>query len=124
MPETRWFVHVWRRSWKRTWRVMPASVLRPLTGAARVLVGLDNNISEVELRRQVVGRHSWTFAGSDDGAEWNAIATTLIASCQHHGIEPWAYVGDVLTRAQVLARDSAAAGDSAAADCSAAPRAF
>jgi len=58
---------------------------------------LDNNISEVELRRQVVGRHNWTFAGSDDGAEWNAIATSLIASCQRHRIEPWAYLRDVLT---------------------------
>ena len=58
---------------------------------------LDNNISEVELRRQVVGRHNWTFAGSDDGAEWNAIATTLIASCQRHSVEPWAYLRDVLT---------------------------
>jgi hypothetical protein len=38
----------------------------------------------------VVGRHNWTFCGSDDGAEWNAIATTLIASCQRHGDEPWA----------------------------------
>jgi len=58
---------------------------------------LDNNISEIELRRQVIGRHNWTFCGSDDGAEWNAIATTLIASCQRHGIEPWAYLRDVLT---------------------------
>jgi transposase len=58
---------------------------------------LDNNVSEVELRRQVVGRANWTFCGSDDGAEWNATATTLIASCQLHGIEPWAYLRDVLT---------------------------
>jgi transposase len=58
---------------------------------------LDNNLSEIELRRQVVGRHNWTFAGSDDGAEWNATATSLIASCQLHGIEPWAYLRDVLT---------------------------
>lgn len=58
---------------------------------------LDNNCSEVELRRQVVGRANWTFCGSDDGAEWNATATSLIASCQLHGIEPWAYLRDVLT---------------------------
>jgi transposase len=58
---------------------------------------LDNNISEVELRRQVVGRANWTFCGSDDGAEWNATTTSLIASCQLHGIEPWAYLRDVLT---------------------------
>ena len=58
---------------------------------------LDNNCSEVELRRQVIGRANWSFAGSDDGAEWNAIATSLIASCQLHAIEPWAYLRDVLT---------------------------
>jgi transposase len=58
---------------------------------------LDNNISELELRRQVIGRANWTFCGSDDGAEWNATATSLIASCQMHGIEPWAYLRDVLT---------------------------
>ena len=58
---------------------------------------LDNNLSELELRRQVVGRANWTFAGSDDGAEWNAIATSLVASCKLHDIEPWAYLRDVLT---------------------------
>lgn len=58
---------------------------------------LDNNCSEVELRRTVIGRANWTFAGSDDGAAWNAIATSLIASCQLHDIEPWAYLRDVLT---------------------------
>lgn len=57
---------------------------------------LDNNLSELELRRQVVGRANWTFCGSDDGAEWNAIATSLIASCTLHDIEPWAYLRDVL----------------------------
>jgi transposase len=58
---------------------------------------LDNNLSEIELRRQVVGRSNWTFCGSDDGADWNAIATSLVASCKLHDIEPWAYLRDVLT---------------------------
>ena len=57
---------------------------------------LDNNLSELELRGQVVGRANWTFCGSDEGAEWNAIATSLIASCKLHDIEPWAYLRDVL----------------------------
>lgn len=57
---------------------------------------LDNNISEVQLRRQKVGAHNWVFCGSDDGAAWNATATSLIASCQLHRIEPWAYLRDVL----------------------------
>ena len=58
---------------------------------------LDNNVSEIELRREVVGRRNWVFCGSDDGAHWNTIAVSLIASCQLHGIEPWAYLRDVLT---------------------------
>jgi transposase len=57
---------------------------------------LDNNRSELELRRQAVGRKNWLFVGNDDGAEWNAIAVSLIASCALHGIEPWAYLRDVL----------------------------
>jgi len=57
---------------------------------------LDNNISELELRRQAVGRKNWLFVGNEDGGEWNAIAVSLIASCELHGIEPWAYLRDVL----------------------------
>jgi transposase len=57
---------------------------------------LDNNRSELELRREAIGRKNWLFVGNDDGAEWNAIAVSLIASCELHGIEPWAYLRDVL----------------------------
>ncbi|WP_438037337.1 IS66 family transposase [Sorangium sp. So ce204] len=32
---------------------------------------LDNNRSELELRREAVGRKNWLFVGSKDGAEWN-----------------------------------------------------
>lgn len=58
---------------------------------------LDNNLAELELRRAVIGRKNWLFCGSDDGAHWNTIAVSLIASCELHGIEPWAYLRDVLT---------------------------
>lgn len=61
------------------------------------MLRLDNNPSELELRREKVGAHNWLYCGSDDGAHWNATAVSLIASCQLHGIEPWAYLRDVLT---------------------------
>ena len=51
----------------------------------------------MELRREKVGAHNWLYCGNDDGAHWNATAVSLIASCQLHGIEPWAYLRDVLT---------------------------
>jgi hypothetical protein len=57
---------------------------------------LDNNISERELRRQAVGRKNWLFVGSDDGAETNAVFTSLLASCRMHKVEPWAYLRDLL----------------------------
>ena len=56
---------------------------------------LDNNRSERELRREAVGRKNWLFVGSDDGAKWNATFVSLIASCQLHKLEPWAYLRDL-----------------------------
>ena len=58
---------------------------------------LDNNISELELRHQKVGSKNWLFCATDGGAEWNATAVSLIASCRMHDIEPLAYLRDVLT---------------------------
>src|SRR5690606_14547242 len=49
-----------------------------------------------ELRREAVGRKNWLFVGNDDAGEINATFVTLIASCQLHGIEPWAYLRDLL----------------------------
>jgi len=59
-------------------------------------VPIDNNISERALRRQAVGRKNWLFVGSDDGGEVNATLVSLLASCQMHGIEPYAYLRDLL----------------------------
>ena len=61
------------------------------------ILRLDNNPSELELRREDVGRRNWLFCGSDDGAHWNTVAVSLIACCQLKGVEPWAYLRDVLT---------------------------
>jgi transposase len=57
---------------------------------------VHNNISELNLRREVVGRKNWLFVGSDDGGEVNATFVSLLASCGLHKIEPFAYVRDLL----------------------------
>jgi transposase len=57
---------------------------------------LHNNISELNLRREVVGRKNWLFVGSDDGAEVNAAFVSLLASCGLHKIEPLSYMRDLL----------------------------
>ncbi len=58
--------------------------------------GAHNNFSERELRREAVGRKNWLFLGTDDGGEVNATFVTLLASCQLHGLEPSAYLRDLL----------------------------
>ena len=57
---------------------------------------IHNNVSERELRREAVGRKNWIFVGSDQGAEVNATFVSLLASCQMHSLEPWAYLRDLL----------------------------
>src|SRR5689334_14343339 len=57
---------------------------------------LHNNWSELELRRQAVGRKNWLFVGHDDAGAVNAIFTSLLASCRLCKVEPWTYLRDVL----------------------------
>lgn len=57
---------------------------------------IDNNVAERGLRRVAVGRNNWTFAGSHDGARRAATFYSLIATCKNLGVEPWAYLVDVL----------------------------
>jgi transposase len=56
---------------------------------------LHNNASELQLRREVIGRRNWLFVGSDDAATVNTTFVSLLASCGLHRIEPWAYLRDL-----------------------------
>lgn len=56
---------------------------------------IHNNMSELALRREAIGRKNWLFVGSDEGGAVNATFTSLLASCRMHGVEPWAYLRDV-----------------------------
>jgi hypothetical protein len=57
---------------------------------------LDNNRSERALRTIAVGRKAWLFCGSDDHAEAAANHFSLIASARLHGLDPEAYLRDLL----------------------------
>jgi hypothetical protein len=57
---------------------------------------IHNNGSELQLRRQAIGRKNWLFVGSEDGAAANTTFVSLLASCRLHDIEPWAYLRDLL----------------------------
>jgi transposase len=57
---------------------------------------VHNNISEMNLRREVIGRKNWLFVGSDEGAEVNAVFVSLLASASMHRLEPFTYMRDLL----------------------------
>ena len=45
-----------------------------------------------------LGRKNHLFAGSDGGGARWATVSTLIETCKLNGVEPYAYLTDVLTR--------------------------
>ncbi len=59
---------------------------------------LTNNAAERELRGVALGRKSWLFAGSDRGGERAAVMYTLIATARLNGVDPQAWLADVLAR--------------------------
>jgi transposase len=59
---------------------------------------MDTNVVERALRPATITRKNSLFAGSDAGARRWAIANTLIQSCKLNGVEPLAYLTDVLQR--------------------------
>jgi transposase len=61
-------------------------------------VCLSNNAAERALRCVALARKSWLFAGSDRGGERAAAVYTLIASAKLNGIDPQAWLADVLRR--------------------------
>jgi hypothetical protein len=61
-------------------------------------LAIDNNAAERALRRVAVGRSNWLFTGSPDGGRRAAVIYSLIGTCKLLGIEPFAYLRDVLDR--------------------------
>jgi transposase len=59
---------------------------------------LSNNAAERALRGIAVGRRNWTFAGSDRGGERAAAIYTLIETAKLNGVDPQAWLADVLAR--------------------------
>jgi hypothetical protein len=61
-------------------------------------IELDTNIVERSIRPIVLNRKNALFAGHDQGAENWACVASLIETCKLCGVEPQAYLTDVLTK--------------------------
>ena len=61
-------------------------------------LAIDNNAAERALRGVAVGRKNWLFAGSAEAGGRAAVLMTLVGTCKLQGIDPQAYLADVLVR--------------------------
>lgn len=61
-------------------------------------IEIDNNVVERSIRPIALNRKNALFAGSDGGGEHWAIIASLIETCKLCGVEPHAYLTDVITR--------------------------
>jgi transposase len=61
-------------------------------------IEIDSNIVERSIRPIALNRKNALFAGSDEGgAAWGVVAS-LIETCKLNGVEPHAYLADVLAK--------------------------
>lgn len=61
-------------------------------------VCMSNNAAERGLRGVALGRKSWLFCGSDRGGRRAAAMYSLIVSAKMNGVDPQAWLADVLAR--------------------------
>jgi transposase len=61
-------------------------------------IEIDNNSAERALRAVAIGRKNYLFAGSDRGGDRAATFYSLIGSAKLNGLDPEAYLRQVLTR--------------------------
>src|SRR4051794_29436724 len=72
-----------------------AALARPLEAG---FLELDNGACERAFKPVALGRKNWLFAGSDKGGETAAVLMSLCTTCKALGVDPQAYLRDVLER--------------------------
>ena len=71
------------------------ALIRPLEAG---FLEIDNGGSERAMKPVALGRRNWLFAGSDEGGKTAATLMSLCTTCKELGIDPFAYLRDVLDR--------------------------
>ena len=61
-------------------------------------IEMDTNTVERTIRPVALGRRNSLFAACDAGARHRAVPASLIQTCKPGGVEPFAYLKDVLER--------------------------
>jgi len=61
-------------------------------------VALSNILIENKIRLIAIGRKNYMFIGSHEAAQRAARLYTLVSTARAHGVDPFAYIRDILTR--------------------------
>ena len=61
-------------------------------------IEIDSNVVERSIRPIALNRKNALFAGSDGGGEHWAIIASLIETCKLNGVDPHAYLIDVISK--------------------------
>lgn len=69
-----------------------------LTYTKNGAVEIDTNRVERSIRGWKLGLKNWLFLGSEDGGRWGAVIYSLVETCKLLGVNPEAYLKDVLVR--------------------------
>jgi hypothetical protein len=59
-------------------------------------LSIDNNLSERKLRAVALGRNNWGVLGSEAGGKTAAVLYTMVQTCKHLGVDPFAYLREAL----------------------------
>ena len=62
------------------------------------MLNIDNNPVENSIRPVAIGRKNYLFAGSHEAAKRSAMLYSLIGTCKMHGVEPHAWLKNVLEK--------------------------
>ena len=54
-------------------------------------LGIDNNVTERDIRPFTTGRKNWMFAQSVKGAQASAVLYSIVMTCRAHDINPYFY---------------------------------
>lgn len=61
-------------------------------------VAIDNNLIERQIKPWKLGAKNWMFVGSELAGQRAAVVMSLVQSAKLNGLDPWAYLRDVLQR--------------------------
>lgn len=63
---------------------------------------IDNNLLENAIRPSAIGKKNYLFIGHPDAGDRSAIIYSIIVSCERRGVDPLAYIRDILARLPAL----------------------